>query len=102
MISIIIPAFNEEESIAQTIKDVHSTLKILKIPDYEVLVVNDGSIDKTKQEAEKSNANLAPFFRAKALKKNKAHEKYLQKVFSKVMQIVMQISAPDTGPRLKK
>ncbi len=58
MISVIIPAFNEEESIAQTIKDVHSALKILNIPDYEVLVVNDGSIDKTKQEAEKSSATV--------------------------------------------
>ena len=53
MISIIIPAFNEEESIAQTIKDVHSTLKILKIPDYEVLVVNDGSIDKLNRKLKK-------------------------------------------------
>jgi len=45
-ISIAIPAYNEEENIEWVIKD---TLKSLPkyFKDYEVIVVNDGSTDKT-------------------------------------------------------
>ncbi|HDJ23197.1 MAG TPA: glycosyltransferase family 2 protein [Candidatus Aminicenantes bacterium] len=42
-ISIIVPAFNEEETIVES---VHSLLA-LEYPNYEVIVVNDGSTDKT-------------------------------------------------------
>jgi biofilm PGA synthesis N-glycosyltransferase PgaC len=41
--SIIVPAHNEEENIANTIEN----LKDLNYPDYEVIVANDGSIDNT-------------------------------------------------------
>lgn len=42
-ISIIVPAFNEEDTI---IESVHSLLA-LEYPNFEVVVVNDGSTDKT-------------------------------------------------------
>ncbi len=42
-ISILIPAYNEEQSIVSSI---HSVLK-LNYPEFEVLVVNDGSSDAT-------------------------------------------------------
>ncbi|MCP2619814.1 glycosyltransferase [Candidatus Aminicenantes bacterium AC-334-K16] len=42
-ISIIVPAFNEEETI---VENIHSLLA-LEYPNYEVVVVNDGSTDKT-------------------------------------------------------
>lgn len=42
-ISLIIPAFNEQENIVQNIR---SLMKI-NYPCYEILVVNDGSTDKT-------------------------------------------------------
>ena len=42
-ISILIPAYNEEQSIASSI---HSVLK-LDYPDFEIVVVNDGSTDAT-------------------------------------------------------
>jgi glycosyltransferase involved in cell wall biosynthesis len=44
-ISIIIPAYNEEESISKVIEYLLSLNK-----NYEVIVVNDGSTDKTRQE----------------------------------------------------
>lgn len=50
-VSVIIPAFNEEETVAQVVK----VTKKLSYVD-EVIVVNDGSIDRTKEEAEKAGA----------------------------------------------
>lgn len=47
MISVIIPAYNEEKVIAKTIE---STLEI-DYPKKEIIVVDDGSIDKTLQVA---------------------------------------------------
>lgn len=45
-LSVIIPAYNEENRISQTLFDVENTLS--KQPfDYEIVVVNDGSIDGT-------------------------------------------------------
>jgi len=48
-LSVIIPAYNEEKAISQTIEDLKK--EINKIPDfeYEIIVVNDGSTDKTKE-----------------------------------------------------
>lgn len=46
--SIIIPAYNEEKTIIQLIAKLKSLLSEKKY-DYEIIVVNDGSTDKTKQ-----------------------------------------------------
>ena len=48
-ISVIIPAYNEEKSIVRTIKSIMKS----KYPDFEVIVVDDGSIDKTYKLAKK-------------------------------------------------
>lgn len=48
-ISIIIPAYNEEEAIEDTIKRV----KNLKLKNFEIIVVDDGSIDNTYSLAKK-------------------------------------------------
>lgn len=45
-LSIVIPAYNEEESIAETVTSLYSTLLKYKI-DHEILVVNDNSKDNT-------------------------------------------------------
>ena len=51
-VSIVIPAYNEEDNIKSTIE---SVLKLNYDKDkYEVLVVNDGSTDKTKEEVEQA------------------------------------------------
>ena len=45
LVSVIIPAFNEEETIAEVVK------VCLKTPEVgEVIVINDGSTDKTEEE----------------------------------------------------
>ena len=52
-VSIIIPAFNE----AQTIGAIVERLKTL-YPDYEVVVIDDGSSDDTAKTAEKAGAEV--------------------------------------------
>jgi cellulose synthase/poly-beta-1,6-N-acetylglucosamine synthase-like glycosyltransferase len=44
-VSIVVPAFNEEVSIASSVE----MLMRLEYPDYEIIVVNDGSKDNTLQ-----------------------------------------------------
>jgi len=46
-ISVIIPAYNEEKRITPTIKSVVDYFEKSKIQDYEIIIVLDGSRDKT-------------------------------------------------------
>lgn len=50
-ISVFFPVFNEEKNIEGTVKKAITTLERLKIA-YEIILVNDGSSDKTGQIAE--------------------------------------------------
>ncbi|QBD76375.1 glycosyltransferase [Ktedonosporobacter rubrisoli] len=45
-LSVVLPAYNEEQVIATTLLDVLKTLTLWGL-DFEVLVVNDGSVDRT-------------------------------------------------------
>ena len=47
LLSVVIPAYNEEGSIAKTIESLRQTLIAAQIP-YEILVVNDNSRDRTE------------------------------------------------------
>jgi len=49
--SIIIPAYNEEQNIPRIKKELIPVAE--KLGDYEILIVNDGSKDKTEEEAKK-------------------------------------------------
>lgn len=53
-ISYIVPAYNEEDSIGNTLQRLQCILATLAIP-YEIIVVNDGSCDKTAEIAGKLN-----------------------------------------------
>lgn len=56
-LSVIIPAYNEEGALRPTVDDVRSQLDPLGIP-YEVIVVDDGSRDRTRDEALASGATV--------------------------------------------
>ena len=63
LLSIVIPARNEEGCIASTIEHLHLELKLQNIP-HEIIVVDDGSEDKTWTILEKSKdkiSELKPF-----------------------------------------
>lgn len=46
-LSVFFPAFNEEANIKKTVEDAAAVLEGLKLKNYEVIVVDDGSKDKT-------------------------------------------------------
>ncbi len=50
MLSIIIPAYNEEETLIDVINNIFKSLKSIK---FEIIIVDDGSYDKTLQIANK-------------------------------------------------
>src|SRR5437870_1966164 len=55
-ISLIVPAHNEGETISSNL----NSLLHLEYPDYEIIVVNDGSTDKTMAQLQQDFA-LVPF-----------------------------------------
>lgn len=59
-LSVLIPAYNEEAVIAETIGDVHKALAPLGVP-YEVIVISDGSSDKTADRAREAGVKVLDF-----------------------------------------
>lgn len=51
-LSIFFPAYNEEGNIVLTVKKAEKVLENLKIKNWEIIIVNDGSSDKTGEKAE--------------------------------------------------
>ena len=60
MISVVIPAFNEEGSIADVITQTETILDSTKLS-YEVIVVDDGSMDNTRNFVLNNGARLITY-----------------------------------------
>ncbi len=56
-VSVVIPAYNEETSIALQVDAVHQIMKSTG-RDYEVIVVNDGSTDETEKRVDTEKVKL--------------------------------------------
>ena len=56
-LSVVIPAFNEEGGIRQTIEEVQAALAGMTVP-TEIIVVDDGSEDDTRGEAAKAGVRV--------------------------------------------
>lgn len=54
-LSVIIPVYNEEDAIRKTLIDLQETLLHSAIQAHEILVVNDGSSDRTAREIRAAN-----------------------------------------------
>ncbi|MDP2927098.1 MAG: glycosyltransferase family 2 protein [bacterium] len=57
-LSVIIPSYNEEDRLPKTLKEIDAYLKRQSY-DYEIIVVNDGSKDKTAEVAESLKPEIA-------------------------------------------
>lgn len=51
MISVVIPAYNEENAIVHTISEIKDICQKSNITDYEIILVDDGSTDATSERA---------------------------------------------------
>lgn len=56
-ISVIIPAYNEEGGIGRVLEEVDTVLRTSGV-DFEIIVVNDGSTDRTGEIVQKTGAVL--------------------------------------------
>jgi glycosyltransferase involved in cell wall biosynthesis len=57
-ISVVLPAYNEEDNIERQVRSVDGVLRDLRFDDYEILVVDDGSRDRTREIAAVLQAEL--------------------------------------------
>ncbi len=95
-VSIVIPAYNEEEHIAETIKAV----KRLSYPEelFEILVIDDGSTDETANKAKREGVNvIAKENAGKASTLNLG----IEKVKGEIMGCIDADSYPDEDALLK-
>jgi glycosyltransferase involved in cell wall biosynthesis len=58
MISVVIPAYNEERAIAGTIGEVRTALAASTLTPFEIIVVDDGSADRTGELAAGEGARV--------------------------------------------
>lgn len=52
---IIVPAWNEQDAITGTIREIRAV-----VPDADLLVIDDGSVDRTAQRAREAGATVCP------------------------------------------
>ena len=52
-ISAVLPAFNEEDNIEKATTQMANVLRTLKLRDWEVIIVDDGSVDRTGEIADR-------------------------------------------------
>lgn len=87
-ISVVIPAYNEEKNIGETIERVRNTN-----PEYEIIVVDDGSQDKTTERARETGVKVFKFEKNKG--KGAALKKGIQEASG---EIIAQVDADSQFP----
>lgn len=80
-ITVVLPAFNEEENIEQQVRSVDDVLSELRFDDYEIVVVDDGSSDGTRGIAEGLSADV-PKLRVVVHERNRGYAQALRTGFT--------------------
>ncbi len=57
-VSVILPAYNEEEAVARTVGELRQVLERSAVTMWEIIVVDDGSTDATSRMAEEAGARV--------------------------------------------
>jgi glycosyltransferase involved in cell wall biosynthesis len=57
-VSVIVPCYNEQAGVAQTLRTLDRTMRTLRIP-FELLVVDDGSTDGTRGQLENQRRRIS-------------------------------------------
>lgn len=70
-VSVVIPAYNEQDNLSALISDLETVLK--PFPGYEVILVDDGSTDQTAERI-KQLARTRPYLRYLILSRNFGHQ----------------------------
>ena len=61
MLSILVPCYNEELLVKSSFKEIIKSLKSNKIKKYEIILIDDGSVDKSLtivEKLQKKNKNI--------------------------------------------
>ena len=54
-ICFIVPCYNEENNINNTLDEINKVIKKLNVKYYEIIVIDDGSVDNTYLKVKKTN-----------------------------------------------
>ncbi|MEM2522655.1 MAG: glycosyltransferase family 2 protein, partial [Candidatus Bathyarchaeia archaeon] len=57
VVSVVIPAYNEEKTIGNVLEETVQVMESLGLP-YEIIVVDDGSEDRTREVASRYKATV--------------------------------------------
>ena len=96
-VSVIVPAYNEENSILTLMESLDQALSALSLP-YEIIVVDDGSTDQTPKKIQELSTRL-PHLIALTHKKNRGYGAALKTgIYQSVFDRVMIIDADQTYP----
>ena len=60
MVAVIVPAYNEQDAVRDTVQHVHRALSDAQVP-HQIVIVNDGSDDETSAKARAAGAQVIDF-----------------------------------------
>src|ERR1700755_336218 len=81
-ISAVLPAYNEEANIEKAARDMADVLRSLELNDWEVIIVDDGSKDRTGEISDRLGAEDPQHIRVFHHRPNRGYAEALKTGFS--------------------